>query len=105
MASAASIHIDGEVAHPFQAPGRDGPVADLLARARPAEGADHGVVWSADGVFRMSIPLERLRQATLVGGRLDVPDAPSRQWQVKDVSRIEVTTGPRPDSWDPDMNC
>lgn len=70
-----------------------------------SEGADHALVHAGDGRFRMSIPLDALRRAALVGGRLVVPDAPSRQWHVKDVTRIEVTTGPRPDSWQDDMDC
>lgn len=98
------ITVDGEVEHPFRTADGDTAVRRLLERAAPSEGADHATVWSADGEFRMSIPLTHLRRAALVGGRLIVPDAPSRQWHVKDVVRIELTAGSQPDSFDA-MNC
>lgn len=100
-----ALVVDGEVEHPFTTHDPDGGVGRLLERAGPSEGADHALVHASDGVFRMSIPLAALRGAALVDGRLVVPGAPSKQWNVKDVARIEVTTGPRPDSWQEGMDC
>jgi hypothetical protein len=93
-----TLVVDGEVHTPLEVEPRDGPLADLLDRAQPSGSADHATVHSGDGLFRASIPLADLRRGAVVAGRVQVPDAPTNCWNVKDVARIEVTTGPRPDS-------
>jgi hypothetical protein len=92
------LMIAGAVERPLEVHQRDGPMLPLVDLAGPAAGADHATVSSRDGQFRASVPLDRLRAARLESGRLRVPDAPTRCWDVKDVVRIEVTVGPRPDS-------
>jgi hypothetical protein len=92
------LRVDGEVAEPVEVVERDGDLAALLDRARPLPGTDHATVHSGDGLFTASIPLADLRRGAVVEGRVRVPDAPTNCWNVKDVARIEVTTGPRPDS-------
>ena len=82
---------------PFEAVSRTGPVAELLDAAEPLPGADHGTVHSADG-YRASIPVTELRRGLLDHGRLTVPRGRTLCWNVKDVVRIELTEGPRPDS-------
>jgi hypothetical protein len=90
--------VDGEVAAPLRTRRRTGAVADLLDAARPRPTADHATVHSADGAYRASIPLADLRRGSLAEGRLTVPDGRTLCWNVKDVGRIEVTRGHRPDS-------
>ena len=94
----ADLVVDGEVERAVHVTERDGAVASLLDRARPRAGADHATVHSADGLYRASIPLTDLRRGALTAGRLTIPDGRTHCWDVKDVARIEVTTGPRPDS-------
>jgi hypothetical protein len=92
-----TLVIDGLVDHPREAPRAAGPLADLLAAAGPA--GDHGTVHSGDGLFQASIPLGVLAAASIGDdGRLAIDDAPTRCWLVKDVRRIEITDGRRPDS-------
>jgi len=95
-----TLTVDGEVDRPATLPRPPGTadLAALLDAARPAPGADHATVHAADGEYTASIPLAELRRATLSGGRLMIPDSRTKCWNVKDVTRIEVTTGPRPDS-------
>ena len=90
--------VDGEVAEPRRTPERTGPVTELLRAARPLPGADHATFHSGDGLYRASIPLAELERAELADGRLTVPGGRTQCWNVKDVVRIEVTTGARPDS-------
>ncbi len=92
------LMIAGAVERPIELQQRQGPLAALLSLAVPVPGADHATVHSRDGQFRASIPLEMLRSGRLVDGRLRLVDAPTRCWEVKDVARIEVTIGARPDS-------
>jgi hypothetical protein len=92
------LMIAGAVERPLEVHQRSGPLLPLVDLATPTAGADHATVSSRDGQFRASIPLDRLRAARLEAGRLRVPDAPTRCWDVKDVVRIEVTVGSRPDS-------
>lgn len=92
-----TIVVDGLVAHRQETPRSPGPIDGLLSRAEPA--GDHGTVHSGDGLFEASIPLAVLRGAALDGsGRLAIDDAPTKCWLVKDVRRIEITDGRRPDS-------
>lgn len=98
MADGPQLMIAGAVANPLELVQRDGPLLPLLRLAQPTEGADHATVFARDGQFRVSMPLEALERAALVHGRLRVPDAPTRCWDVKDVVRIELTVGHRPDS-------
>jgi hypothetical protein len=93
-----TLVVDGEVGAPLEIESRDGPLADLLDRAQPLGSADHATVHSGDGLFRASIPLADLRRGAVVDGRVQIPDAPTNCWNVKDVARLEVTRGPRPDS-------
>jgi len=93
--------IAGAVEHPLELVQRDGPLGPLLRLATPLAGADHATVCSRDGQFRASVPLEVLVEGSLRAGRLRLPDPPTRCWEVKDVVRIEVTVGPRPDSVPP----
>jgi hypothetical protein len=93
-----SIVVDGAVAAPVPAAPRTAAVADLLDAARPAPEADHATVHAGDDAYRASIPLGELRRGRLTDGRLMIPDGRTLCWNVKDVVRIEVTAGPRPDS-------
>ena len=80
---------------------RPGPLATLLGDAHP--GGDHGTVQSGDGLFLASIPLEVLRHAMISeDGRLQIDDAPTKCWLVKDVRRIDITSGRQPDSLPPE---
>jgi hypothetical protein len=92
--------LDGEVAQMLESADRDGPLGPLLDAVRPTAQADHGTVSSADGLFTASIPLDRLRTATVIDGRLDIADPPTRCWLVKDIVRVELTHGKQPDSID-----
>jgi hypothetical protein len=92
------LMIGGAVARPIEILQRSGPLAPLLALVEPLDGVDHATVHARDGQYRASIPLDDLRRASLRAGRLQIPDAPTRCWEVKDVVRIELTVGPRPDS-------
>lgn len=92
------LTIDGEVAQVLESAERDGPVGPLLDSAAPTDGADHGTVHSGDGMFTASIPLTTLRQGEIVDGRMQLTDPPTRCWLVKDVVRIQLTTGKQPDS-------
>jgi hypothetical protein len=96
--AARTLAVDGDVDAPYEVEPADGPIAPLLDRATPAPGADHVTVHSGDGLFRASIPLVDVRRGAIVGGRVQIPEAPTNCWNVKDVARLEVTTGPRPDS-------
>jgi hypothetical protein len=93
-----TLVVDGEVGAPFESEPADGPLAPLLDRAAPLAGADHVTVHSGDGLFRASIPLADVRRGAIVAGRVQIPEAPTNCWNVKDVARLEVTSGPRPDS-------
>ena len=93
-----ALHVDGEVDLPQVTADRSGPIAGLLDAARPQAGTDHATVHSGDGLYTASIPLADLRRGILFDGRLVVPDGRTLCWNVKDVARIEVTTGHRPDS-------
>jgi len=93
-----TLNVCGEVARPLELTERQGPMAVWLRLAGPAPAADHATVTGIDGLFRASIPLEWLERGSLVAGRLLIPDAPTRCWSVKDVVRIELTEGHRPDS-------
>jgi hypothetical protein len=101
MADDDLLMIAGAVDRPVEIVQRDGPLVVLLDLVGPVAGADHATVWSRDRQFHASIPLEVLRGGRLVEGRLRLPDPPTRCWDVKDVARIEVTFGPRPDSVPP----
>jgi DMSO/TMAO reductase YedYZ molybdopterin-dependent catalytic subunit len=92
------LHVDGEVESPLVVDDRTAGLADLLDAARPRPGADHATVHAAADGYRASIPLTELRRGELADGRLTIPDGRTMCWNVKDVVRIEVTTGPRPDS-------
>ncbi|HMC42541.1 MAG TPA: hypothetical protein VKI20_05975 [Acidimicrobiales bacterium] len=93
-----ALSVDGEVASPLALTHRTAGLAELLDAARPRPGADHATVHSGDGTYTASIPLADLRRATLTDGRLIVEGGRTLCWNVKDVVRIEVTTGHRPDS-------
>jgi hypothetical protein len=95
------VMIAGAVEHPLELVQRDGPLGPLLRLATPLATADHATVCSRDGQFRASIPLDVLRAGRLEAGRLRLPGTPTRCWEVKDVVRIEVTVGARPDSVPP----
>lgn len=96
----ATLTVDGQVDQPTTLPRPSGTadLAALLDAAHPTAGADHATVHAADGEYTASIPLAELRRATLTAGRLMIPEGRTKCWNVKDVTRIEVTTGPRPDS-------
>jgi hypothetical protein len=94
--------ISGAVEHPLEMVQRSGPLVPLLSLVQPDVAADHATVSSRDGQYRASIPLEWLRRGRLDGGRLHIPDAPTRCWSVKDVVSIQLTVGARPDSVRPD---
>lgn len=94
-----TVTVDGAVATPTTTDRTPGPVAEMLERSSPVLGADHVTVHSGDGLFTASIPLDVVRVASLGDdGRLTITDAPTRCWLVKDVRRLEVTVGSRPDS-------
>ena len=97
-ANGAELTIDGVVAAPLTVRRTDTDVAHLLVQAEVGPDADHGTVHSAGEAFTASIPLEWLRRASLVDGRLRIPTTPNRCWDVKDVVRIELTVGKQPDS-------
>lgn len=92
------ITVDGEVGRPFVSQTTTTAVADLLSKAAPVPGTDHATVISADDGYRASIPLDDLTRGQLDDGRLTIPGGRTLCWNVKNVVRIEVTTGPRPDS-------
>lgn len=94
------ITISGEVGRPFVAT-RTARLRDLLERASPTAAADHATVVSADDDYRASIPLPALREGLLEDGRLTIPQGRTLCWNVKNVTRIEVTCGPQPDSVPP----
>ena len=96
------LMIAGAVERPLEIVQRSGPLEALLTLAGPTAGADHATVSSSDRLFRASIPLDAVRRGHLDHGRLRIPDAPTKCWSVKDVVRIEVTVGPRPDSVRPE---
>jgi len=98
VSSGDELVVDGEVRVPFHAPSRTGVVGDFLDAAEPHPTADHGTVISRDDDYRASIPLADLRRGLLDEGRLTIPDGRTLCWNVKDVIRIEVTTGKQPDS-------
>jgi hypothetical protein len=94
----APLIVDGDVQTPLKLDERTAAVADLLTRAGPLPGADHATVHAADDGYTASIPLADLERATLTDGRLVVEGGRTLCWNVKDVVRIEVTVGHRPDS-------
>ena len=94
----SGLVVDGEVEAPFSTPDRTAAVEDLLAAARPRPGTDHATVHAAGDGYTASIPLTELARGTLTDGRLVVDGGRTLCWNVKDVIRIEVTVGPRPDS-------
>ena len=96
-----ALTVDGEVEAPFTTPNRTAAINELLATARPRPGTDHATVHAGGDAYRASIPLADLRRGELVDGRLTIPDGRTLCWNVKDVVRIEVTVGPRPDSVPP----
>jgi hypothetical protein len=96
--SLPSLVVDGEVKHVLALMQRTGNVAELLEAAQPLPDADHATVHSGDDAYRASIPIEDLRRGMLTDGRLVIEDGRTMCWNVKDVVRIEVTTGSRPDS-------
>jgi len=96
------IAIGGAVHHPIELDRVDGPIGPWLGQAGPRDDADHGTVCSGDGLFTASIPLSVLRGASLADGRLQIDDAPTRCWLVKDVVRIELTQGRVADSLPPE---
>ena len=93
-----NLTIDGAVATPATHETIDGEVGPRLEAAGPEEGVDHGTVYSADGLFTASIPLETLLGAHIAGGRLQIEDSPTKCWLVKDIARIELTVGRQPDT-------
>lgn len=93
-----TLTVCGEVERPLELTERQGPMAVWLRLAGPTGIADHATVTGIDGVFHASIPLEWLERGSLIAGRLVIAGAPTRCWSVKDVVRIELTDGPRPDS-------
>lgn len=93
-----TLVICGMVHRSLELVSREGPLGPLLRLAQPLDGADHATVEAGDGQFRASIPLDRLTEGRLEHGRLVIDDAPTRCWSVKDVVRVELTCGARPDS-------
>lgn len=93
-----ALVIDGLVTQPVEAAEREGPLEPLLIESGPKEAADYGTVFSGDGHFTASIPLDFLCRSRLEDGRLWVPEAPTHCWDVKDVVRIELTAGRQPDT-------
>ncbi|MGI9602505.1 MAG: hypothetical protein ACR2QE_11510 [Acidimicrobiales bacterium] len=100
--SARSLAVTGAVDRSVEIERTDGPLIDAIDRAGPQPSADHATVFSGDGLFQASIPLARLRAASLHDGRIDMTDPPTRCWLVKDVVRIELTEGRQPDSLPPE---
>lgn len=92
------IVVDGEVDEPLTDGPTTGPVSALLDAARPRPQADHGLVHGGLDAYLASIPLTDLRNGELTDGRLVIHGGRTMCWNVKDVVRIEVTVGPRPDS-------
>ncbi len=92
------LTVDGEVERPLDIEDRSGRVADLLEQASPLHRADHATVHAADDGSTASIPLEDLRRGVLIDRRLTVEGGRTLCWNVKNVVRIEVTVGHRPDS-------
>jgi hypothetical protein len=90
--------VDGAVANPLSLQSRSLLVADALEAVRPLSEADHATVHSRLDGYKASIPLEDLRRGLITDGRLVVKSGRTLCWNVKDVARIEVTAGPRPDS-------
>jgi heme-degrading monooxygenase HmoA len=89
------------------------PVASLLHGLAIDDSISHATVVSRDGAYRASIPLQELRASGRLafarGGRplpadaggplrLTVTEGSTLCWNVKDVSRIELTAGKQPDS-------
>jgi len=97
-----TLTVDGEVEEPVELDRADGGIAGALDQARPTGVADHGTVYSGDGLFQASIPLDVLRRASLAGGRLQIEESPTKCWLVKDVVRVELTRGRQPDSLPPE---
>ena len=93
-----SLTIDGEVEAPFTTANRTAAIGELLAAARPRSGSDHATVHAGADGYTASIPLSDLARGSLTDGRLVVDGGRTLCWNVKDVVRIEVTVGPRPDS-------
>ncbi|MEA3075931.1 MAG: Oxidoreductase molybdopterin binding domain [Actinomycetota bacterium] len=97
------LTIDGAVDAPTtSAPRTASPLADLIEQARPRPEADHATVHAGGDAYRASIPLVDLCRGELTDGRLIIPGGRTLCWNVKDVVRIEVTVGPRPDSVPPE---
>ena len=94
--------ITGAVKHSFEMIQRDGSLKPLLDYVEPLPSANHGTVKCRDGQYHASIPLVWLSKGRLEGGRLKIPNAPTKCWYVKDVVEIELTDGPRSDSVRPD---
>lgn len=92
------LRIDGLVAQPSVTARIDGALGPVLAATGPDPTADHATVYSRDGLFIASIPLDRLEAAELRDGRVHMDETPTRCWLVKDVTRIELTAGRQPDS-------
>lgn len=96
-----TLSVSGAVATPQLVPRFPGPIDALLVAADPA--GDHATVHSGDGLFRASVPLATLRDASLSdSGRLIIRDSPTKCWLVKDVRVIDVTHGRQPDSLPPE---
>lgn len=99
----ATLTIDGLVAAATTVQREGGPLRPLLMECEADPMADHGTVHSGDGLFQASIPLSTLEGASLDGdGRMHIDDTPTNCWLVKDVRRIELTAGRRPDSLPPE---
>jgi DMSO/TMAO reductase YedYZ molybdopterin-dependent catalytic subunit len=98
VTSPSSLTVDGEVEAPFTTADRTAALTELLTRARPRPSGDHATVHSGDDGYTASIPLHDLARGSLTDGRLFVEGGRTLCWNVKDVVRIEVTAGPRPDS-------
>jgi len=97
-----TITVSGPEGEPVTVERPIGPIASLLDGENAVD-ADHASVQSGDGLFTASIPLSVLRTAALDGdGRLAIDEPPTRCWLVKDVRRIELTIGRRPDSLPPE---
>jgi hypothetical protein len=93
-----ALTVDGDVEAPFTTANRTAAIEELLAAARPRPGTDHATVHAGDDGYKASIPLVDLARGSLTEGRLVVDGGRTLCWNVKDVVRIEVTAGPRPDS-------
>jgi len=93
-----TIRVEGKVVRSVQVQERTVAVRALFEMAEPLPAADYATVHSGDGLYRASIPLDRLLSAEIREGRLHVPDAPTNCWNVKDVMLLEVTTGKQSDT-------